>query len=239
MLTIDSFDWIFFDCFNTLIDDFDQTGHEADLAPMYQVPVDAGLYDRVDAVRQDYHRWRKVHISGQARELTIQERFRQVLQSHCPEADPAQVDTIVQQMADQFIRYFPKTLRLPAGVEAMLAHWHGRVRMGVVSNFFLAQWPEQCLEQYGLRHYFDFVLDSAACGWRKPGLPIYQAALALAELDQTARVLFVGDHLRNDVITPIDLGMQAVYFDRSKVRATSAPAPGNVCAIEHWDAFRD
>ncbi|MEM8808986.1 MAG: HAD family hydrolase, partial [Cyanobacteria bacterium P01_G01_bin.38] len=169
MLNPDTFDWIFFDCFNTLIDDFDETGDESGLAPMYHVPVEAGLYNNLEDFRQDYHRWRKAHLSGKAKEYTLQERMQHILAAYRPQANPELVQQVIQTMASQFAIAYPKTLRLPAGVQAMLDYWHGKVQMGVVSNYFLAEWPDKFLTEYGFRPYFDFVLDSAACGWRKPG----------------------------------------------------------------------
>ncbi|NEP55347.1 MAG: HAD-IA family hydrolase [Moorea sp. SIO3C2] len=117
-------------------------------------------------------------------------------------------------------------------------HWLLWVRsMGVVSNFFLAEFPTKMLDRYGLRSHFNFVLDSAACGQRKPGNTIYQLALELAGNPPPERVLFIGDHLTNDAIAPQHLGMQGIYFDRSAERSTSSPAPKDVLAIDHWHQF--
>jgi HAD superfamily hydrolase (TIGR01549 family) len=233
-----SFDWIFFDCFNTLIDDFDQSGCELGLASMYQVPVAAGLYDSLEALRQDYHRWRKAHISGYGQEYTLAERLERLLAGTRPYTPAATRTEVVQQMELQFVQHYPQTLRLPEGVATMLAAWQGRVRMGVVSNFFLAQWPEKCLDHYGLRSHFDFILDSAACGWRKPGPEIYHQALQLAGGPDPKRVLFIGDHFRNDVQTPLHFGMQALHFDRSAERPSTHATPVGFDSITHWDHFR-
>ncbi|MEO1403122.1 MAG: HAD family hydrolase [Cyanobacteria bacterium J06635_1] len=238
MLQPDTFDWIFFDCFNTLIDDFDETGDESGLAPMYHVPVKAGLYDTLEEFRQDYHRWRKAHLSGKAKEYTLQERMQHILAAYRPQADPELVQQVIQTMATQFATAYPKTLRLPTGVQAMLDYWHGKVQMGVVSNYFLADWPDKFLTAYGFRPYFDFVLDSAACGWRKPGTEIYQAAIKLADVQDFSRVLFIGDHLRNDVMAPTQLGMQAIHFDRAGERPNATPTPSEIPSITHWDQFR-
>ncbi|MEA5463574.1 HAD family hydrolase [Leptothoe sp. PORK10 BA2] len=237
MVTSTSLDWIFFDCFNTLVDDFDTSGHEAGLAPMYQVPVAAGLYQDIEDVRADYHRWRLDHIAGQSHEQSLQQRFRNLLATYRPEADPATVDQVLTEMELQFMDCFPQTLRLPAGVESMLQRWQGQVSMGVISNFFLADWPAKMLERHGLRPYFKFVLDSADCGQRKPGEAVYHMALELAGNPPPERVLFIGDHLTNDAIAPQQLGMQSIYFDRSAERRSSSVAPPHIKAITHWDQF--
>ena len=237
MVTSKPLDWIFFDCFNTLIDDFDTSGHEAGLAPMYQVPVTAGLYQTIEDVRTDYHRWRLEHIAGKPHEQTLQERFRNLLATYRPDADTTTVDQVLADMEVQFMECFPNTLRLPAGVESMLQRWHGEVSMGVVSNFFLADWPAKMLERFGLRNYFKFVVDSADCGKRKPGDAVYQIALEVAGNPDPAKVMFIGDHLTNDAIAPQRLGMQSIYFDRSAERASSSAAPPQISAINHWDQF--
>ncbi len=237
MVTSTSLDWIFFDCFNTLVDDFDTSGHDAGLAPMYQVPVAAGLYQDIADVRADYLRWRREHIVGKPHEQSLQQRFRNLLATYRPGADPATVERVLAEMEIQFMDCFPHTLRLPAGVESMLQRCQSQVSMGVISNFFLADWPAKMLERHGLRSYFKFVLDSADCGKRKPGEAVYQMALELAGNPPPERVLFIGDHLTNDAIAPQQLGMQSIYFDRSAERASSSAAPSHINAITHWDQF--
>ncbi|MGD1952004.1 MAG: HAD family hydrolase [Leptolyngbyaceae cyanobacterium] len=237
MVPSTSIDWIFFDCFNTLIDDFDTSGCEAGLARMYQVPVTAGLYKTVEEVRADYHRWRLEYIAGKPYEQTLQERFRNVFATYRPEAYTTVVDQVLAEMEVQFMECFPATLRLPAGVESMLQRWQGKVSMGVISNFFLAEWPAKMLDRYGLKPHFQFVLDSAECGKRKPNDVVYKIALEVAGNPAPERVLFIGDHLTNDAIAPQRLGMQSIYFDRSAERTSSSAAPSYIKAITHWDQF--
>lgn len=232
-----SLDWIFFDCFNTLIDDFDTSGYEVGLLPMYQVPVAAGLYKHIEDVRADYHRWRLENIAGKSQEQTLQQRFRHMLTTYRPTVATATIEQVVAEMEVEFIQCFPQTLRLPTGVESMLQRWQGAVSMGVISNFFLADWPAKMLERYGLRNYFSFVLDSANCGVRKPGEAIYHMALEVAGNPDPSRVLFIGDHLTNDAIAPQAMGMRSVYFNRSAERPSSSTAPPKIKAITQWNQF--
>jgi FMN phosphatase YigB (HAD superfamily) len=89
-----------------------------------------------------------------------------------------------------------------------------------------------------LNHYFDFILDSAQMMYKKPGKEIYWKAIQRAGiLDKDLHeVLFVGDNLRNDVLTPLEMGMQAWYFDRSDVRPGAAPPPG-IRSFKNWSEF--
>jgi HAD superfamily hydrolase (TIGR01549 family) len=142
-------------------------------------------------------------------------------------------------MVDCFQGCYQQSLRLPEGVEEMLEYWQDKARIGVVSNFYIPHWPTELLASFGLNPYLEFVLDSAACGWRKPGQSIYDIACELAQVSQTerSRILFVGDHLQNDVLAPQQFGMQGLYFDRSQERSSSPP-PTGVSAIMHWSQFR-
>lgn len=234
----ESFDWIFFDCFNTLIDDFDEDGDESGLGPMQHLPVDVGLYDTIYDLRKDYLDWRAITLKSQPKEMPIQDRLTSLLRRRSPTYPDADLQTLVSQMVSCFIESYEDTIRLPEGVHAMLDHWQGKVSMGVVSNFHVADLPHQLLEKFDLRRYFDFVIDSAQCGYRKPSDEIYAIAAQAAKLTDYSRVLFIGDHLLNDALTPQSIGMKAIYFDRSLERANSSPAPETVPSIKRWDEFR-
>ena len=234
----DSFDWIFFDCFNTLIDDFDENGDESGLGPMQHLPVEVGLYDTVYELRQDYLDWREMVLISQSQEMPIQARLTALLKRRSPTYPDADLQTLVAAMVDCFIQSYDETIRLPDGVEAMLDYWHGKVSMGVVSNFHVADLPNTLLQKFGLRQYFDFVIDSAQCGYRKPSHEIYAIAAEAANFTDYSRILFLGDHFLNDALTPQRIGMKSIYFDRSLERAHSTPAPKEFPSIRHWDEFR-
>ena len=204
---------------------------------MYQVPVAAGLYKHIEDVRADYHRWRLANIAGKSQEQSLQQRFRNMLATYRPTVASSTVDQVVAKMEVEFMQCFPRTLRLPSGVESMLQRWQGAVSMGVISNFFLADWPAKMLERHGLSSYFSFVMDSAQCGNRKPGEAIYHIALKAAGNPDPSRVMFIGDHLTNDAIAPQRMGMQSIYFDRSAERLSSSTAPVHIKSITHWDQF--
>lgn len=235
-----TFDWIFFDCFNTLIDDFDQTGEELALQPVYALPAEAGLYESAVDFRQDYHRWRNQQWHTEHREIEMGDRYRAVLQAKAPTMSLAEIESLATEMVNQFRICYQRSLRLPAGVKEMLQFWQGRVQMGVVSNFYIPDWPADLLASFGLQSYLDFVLDSAACGWRKPGQTIYEIACDRAQVAQTDRnrILFIGDHLLNDVLAPQRLGMKGLYFDRSQERPSSTPPSAEIASITAWHQFR-
>jgi putative hydrolase of the HAD superfamily len=214
-------EWIFFDCFNTLIDDFDPTGDESGVKPIAHIPVKHGLYQQVDEFHQAYLKWRVDYwAKGNNDEVHLEHRFQSVLQE-AKEKSGATTDLapLIQEMIEAFHLVYPGSIRKSPKVESVLEAFSGKIKMGVVSNFFLPDYPEKLLREQGLDHYFNFIIDSAQIKTKKPGYEIYDMALARAGLDrsQSNRVLFVGDNIKNDVLIPMEIGMHAVHYDRSDV----------------------
>ncbi|NND32531.1 MAG: HAD family hydrolase, partial [Saprospiraceae bacterium] len=209
------FDWIFFDCFNTLIDDFDHTGDESGMRPISHIPANHGLYESHDHFHLEYLQWRVDYwAKGNNDEVLLPDRFRSVLQSAKDRSgSTVKVASIIDEMMEAFYSLYPKTVRRSPEIESILSNFHGKVGMGVVSNFFLPSFPERLLREHQLDQYFDFIIDSAQIKVKKPGRKIYQHALDLAKVGQEnrGRVLFVGDNFRNDVKAPRELGMQALH----------------------------
>ena len=230
--------YIFFDCFNTLIDDFDEAGDESGMRPLSHIPVTHGLYEVEHDFHDDYLAWRRDHWSnGHCDEVLLQDRLQHIFTRRLSKInkvlDPLPV---VNEMLSLFYEVFPTTIRKSNKVGEVLDHLSARIRMSVVSNFFLADYPAYLLKQHGLDHYFDFIIDSAQLMVKKPGREIYQHALqkAAIEGEKISEVLFIGDNLKNDVLIPLELGMQAWYFDRSAERP-SAPAPRHIKSFRNWD----
>jgi len=228
--------WLFFDCFNTLIDDFDVDGDTSGLGPLSHLPVESGFYPSEAEFRRDYQRWHEERWSGADwGEVALDERLHRLLARR----DPARADEVgplVHAMLGAFEKGYPDTLRPAPGVRDMLEAWRGRARLGVVSNFFLPGGPARALAQFGLAEHFEFVLDSCRCGVKKPGRRIYEEALRLTGASPE-QVLFAGDDLRNDFEVPLSLGMRALHLDRSAERPTARTRNG-IESATHWDQFR-
>ena len=74
--------WVFFDCFNTLIDDFDEDGDESGVKPLGKIAQDAGWCHDPSEFHQAYLDWRTSYWDGSHwNELSLEDRLEQVLQS--------------------------------------------------------------------------------------------------------------------------------------------------------------
>ncbi len=234
--------YIFFDCFNTLIDDFDETGDESGMKPLAHIPVKHGLYAHASHFYDDYIFWRQRYWSnGNHNEVLLSDRLHQIFTDSLKKSGKMlDVTPAVDEMLSVFHHVFPDTVRKSSEINLVLDRLRNRIPMAVVSNFFLPGYPEQMLKNNQLNHYFDFILDSAQMMYKKPGKEIYWEAIQRAGIPdkELHKVLFVGDNLRNDVLTPREMGMQAWYFDRSDVRP-GLPTPPGIKSFKNWSEFSE
>lgn len=115
----------------------------------------------------------------------------------------------VARIADQLYKDFsrPCTWQVLEGAEDTLRGCRKRgLRLAVVSNF--DDRLEGILMGLGLREHFDFVLTSAATGWRKPDPRIFQEALRLAHVEP-AVAAHIGDSYHYDYKGARAVGMHS------------------------------
>lgn len=227
-------EWIFFDCFNTLIDDFDEAGSISGLQCIMHVPVDAGLFIDGEQFRLAYESARRLNWGKPLDvEVNLDERLLFVLQQHCSSEEAGQ---LTQQMIALWQDRYVFELRLGQGVPEMLTAWQARYKLALVSNFYLPQWPEKFLAYFELDKHFTYMFDSAAIGYKKPDARFYQHALTETGADP-ASVLFVGDCPLRDVQTPRQHGMAAIHRCRHGERPGIEASSEQHC-IRDWHNFR-
>jgi len=86
-------------------------------------------------------------------------------------------------------------------------------RMGIVSNAGDNKDVFQLVERFQLEPFFDFVLTSAACSYRKPHPRIYEVALAHWNIPAHEAVM-VGDTLEADINGAQKVGLLGVWITR-------------------------
>jgi HAD superfamily hydrolase (TIGR01662 family) len=85
--------------------------------------------------------------------------------------------------------------------------------LGIVSNAGDHRDVVQLVERFNLAPFFEFVLTSAGCGYRKPHPKIFQLALEMINA-RAGEVAFVGDTLRADILGANQAGMYSIWITR-------------------------
>ncbi len=86
-------------------------------------------------------------------------------------------------------------------------------RIGAVSNGADDENTQALVDRSGVRPYLEFLVSSAACGWRKPDPRIFRLALDHFSIPPE-RVVMVGDNYEADVVGGHGAGMQAIWITR-------------------------
>jgi beta-phosphoglucomutase len=109
------------------------------------------------------------------------------------------------------------------------------ISMGVLSNF--GPHLEDVLQGLDVRAYFDFVIISAVVGIAKPDRRVFDLAVEASGAPRE-RLLYVGDHVGDDIEGAWGAGLDAVLIDRLGHFA-EAPCPriGNLLELGRYIRF--
>ena len=94
--------------------------------------------------------------------------------------------------------------------------------LGLVSNAGDTRDVFQLTEKFGIEKYFDFIITSAACGFRKPHPRIFELALAHWGY-MPDEIAMVGDRLDADVRGAQPLGIYTIWINRRAKRPDPLP----------------
>jgi len=98
-------------------------------------------------------------------------------------------------------------------VETLDALRSENYKLGIFSNAGDDKDVQELIESFGIRSYFDFVLTSAACFYRKPHPRTFE--LALAHWNATPEeAAMIGDSLEADIVGAKQAGMTAIWLTR-------------------------
>ncbi len=86
-------------------------------------------------------------------------------------------------------------------------------RLGLISNAGDDQDVQQLMQRFDISQYFDYILTSAACSYRKPHPRIFELALSNWYFLPSEAVM-VGDNLDADIRGAKSAGLYAVWISR-------------------------
>lgn len=199
---------IFFDLDNTLLD---HDGAEKDairsFVARYQddiIPY-TGTPELIWREITDKHRarWRAGELTfEEQRRARISELFQRPLT--VAEAD---------RLFAEFYAIYRCHWRLFPDVKPALEQLRDVAPLAVITNGFSCQ-QEAKLSHTGIRDYFTLVMTSEQAGYAKPDRRIFQAALQAAKVSAD-ECWFIGNHPYNDAHAAQQIGMKAVWLNRS------------------------
>ncbi len=97
-------------------------------------------------------------------------------------------------------------------------------RLGLISNAGDDQDVQQLAQRFGISQYFDFIVTSAACSYRKPHPRIFELALSNWYFLPSEAVM-VGDNLDADIRGAKSAGLYAVWISRRAGPQNGDPLP--------------
>jgi putative hydrolase of the HAD superfamily len=114
--------------------------------------------------------------------------------------------------------------------------------MGLISNAGDDEDVQQLARRFEISQYFDFILTSAACSYRKPHPRIFEIALSNWYFLPSEAVM-VGDNLDADIRGAKTAGLYAIWLTRRAGKRTDAEQTvqpdASLSALRELPAFLD
>jgi HAD superfamily hydrolase (TIGR01549 family) len=104
------------------------------------------------------------------------------------------------------------------------------IKLGLLSNAGDDRDVAQLVDRFNIRSYFEFVLTSAACGYRKPHKRIFELAMEYLSV-LPGQIAVVGDKLDADILGANQLGMYSIWINRRAELPSNGELPVQPMAI--------
>lgn len=123
-------------------------------------------------------------------------------------------DGIIRDSLDQHYAITQKNWNLEKDtIPCLETLQKGNYKMGIISNAGDDRDVQQLVDKFNIGSYFDIVLTSAACGYRKPHRRIFELALEYFNV-QPDEVAMVGDTPEADILGAHQMGMYSIWITR-------------------------
>ncbi|MFV8370482.1 YjjG family noncanonical pyrimidine nucleotidase [Flavobacterium sp. LB2R40] len=124
-------------------------------------------------------------------------------------------DEDIETIATDYIRFLPDNNHLFDGTIEVLEYLKPKYNLHIITNGF-AEVQFRKLNNSKIGTYFQTITNSEMAGVKKPNPIIFDYALDLANA-QKANSIMIGDSLDADVQGALDAGLDAIYFNESKM----------------------
>jgi YjjG family noncanonical pyrimidine nucleotidase len=128
-------------------------------------------------------------------------------------------DNDINQMSVDYITYLPENNMLFAGAKDVLDYLNLKYKLHIITNGF-AEVQYKKLNNSGISNYFISITNSEMAGVKKPHPMIFEYALTQANANKQNSIM-IGDCIEADVKGALDFGIDAIFFNQSKIEIPS------------------
>ena len=195
-----------------------ERGYQALTDSLCEQGFDMGCEDLAHLVR--YHLDR--YFARRDKDL-FETTYLVVLRDMLAEKGYLNVDTkVIRRALDAFYAYTQPNWTLEEDAMLMLRTLEaGGYRLGIISNAGDNQDVFQLVDKFRIEPFFDFILTSSACSYRKPHPRIFELALAHWSI-QPEEIAMVGDSLEADIAGAKPLGIYSIWIKRRAARTRTS-----------------
>ena len=125
-------------------------------------------------------------------------------------------DEEIDAIANDYIRFLPENNHLFDGTFEVLDYLNQKYNLHIITNGF-ADVQYKKIHNSNIGSYFQTVTNSEMAGVKKPNPIIFDYALDLAKAKKENSIM-IGDSLDADVQGALDAGLDAIFFNESKIQ---------------------
>ncbi|MFV8322734.1 YjjG family noncanonical pyrimidine nucleotidase [Flavobacterium sp. LB3P21] len=125
-------------------------------------------------------------------------------------------DEEIDTIANDYIRFLPENNHLFDGTIEVLEYLNQKYNLHIITNGF-ADVQFKKISNSNIGSYFQTVTNSEMAGVKKPNPIIFDYALDLARAKKENSIM-IGDSLDADVQGALDAGLDAIFFNESKIQ---------------------
>lgn len=135
-------------------------------------------------------------------------------------------DEEIEVISQEYIRLLPDNNHLFDGAFEILDYLNGKYKLHIITNGF-ADVQFRKMKNAKLDPYFESITNSEMAGVKKPNPIIFEHALSLANAKKENSIM-IGDSLDADVQGALNMGLDAIFFNESKIAVEN-----NIKQINH------
>jgi len=141
-------------------------------------------------------------------------------------------DETVDLISEEYIKHLPTFNHLFDGAIDVLEYLKPKYNLHIITNGFQEVQTGK-LRNSKIEHYFTTITNSEMAGVKKPNPKIFEFALNLAKTDKSSS-LMIGDSFEADIEGALNVGLDAVFFNESKMEVK-----GNIAQVFHLSELKN